>query len=123
MGLSGMGILLEACGSTQQVIKPLLENQTLRIAETAFINTNTLVIRHASLEYDILLVKHEATYVALQMRCTHNDVALQFSGKQLVCNAHGSEFNLEGKVTKEPALQNLRQYKTTVASPYILIHL
>lgn len=123
MGLSGMGIFLEACGSAQQIIKPSLANQALRIAESEFIKVNTLVIRHPSLAYDILLVKQANNYLALQMRCTHNDVALQFTGKQLVCNAHGSEFNLEGKVTKEPALQNLRQYRTTVSSPYVLIHL
>ncbi len=123
LGATQLGVLMTSCGTSQIIAQAVIENNKLIVAKDKFANTNTLLIRNRQLPYDILLVHNNEQYTALQMRCTHNDVALSFTGKKLVCNAHGSEFNLEGKVTKEPAEKTLTHYKISENKNNIFIHL
>ena len=123
MGLSAFAPILASCGTTQSVVKPTLVQYFLSVPLAQFANTPTAILRHHQLEYDILVVKQENEFTALQMRCTHNDIALTFSGKKLICQAHGSEFDLKGQVTKAPAAANLHTYRTSVKDSQLIIHL
>ena len=123
IGMSAMGILLDACVAPQHILKPSLENNRFNIALNQFQNSNYTIIRHKNLPFDILVVKNENQYTALQMRCTHNDIALNFSGKKLFCASHGSEFDLQGKVLKEPASASLTKYKTSVNEQLLTIYI
>jgi nitrite reductase/ring-hydroxylating ferredoxin subunit len=123
IGLSAMGLLLDACVSSQNLLKPALENNRFQIALDKFQSSAHYIVRHKTLPFDILVVKNKEQYTALQMRCTHNDVALNFAGKKLVCTAHGSEFDLQGKVLKEPASASLTTYRTSVQDQFLTIQL
>ncbi|MBK7762855.1 MAG: Rieske (2Fe-2S) protein [Bacteroidetes bacterium] len=123
LSFSTLGILIESCGTTKRVSNLVYEANKFTLPLSDFIDRQTIVIRHRSLPYEILVVKQEKKFTALQMRCTHNDVALNFTGQKLVCNAHGSEFDLEGKVRKEPAAINLTQYATSSDTHNLYIHL
>lgn len=123
IGASQLGVLMSSCGTAQSLAQASIENNTLVVTKEKFATSNTVLVRNRQLPFDILLVKNNEQYSALQMRCTHNDVALSFTGKKLVCNAHGSEFDLEGKVTKEPAEKTLTHYKISENANSILIHL
>jgi cytochrome b6-f complex iron-sulfur subunit len=57
------------------------------------------------------------------MKCTHQDQPLVSSGKSLYCNSHGSQFDLEGKVIKDPASRPLRKFVTAVEGEQVLIQL
>lgn len=83
---------------------------------------NSVIVRNSQLEFDILLVRSGNTYNALQMKCTHQDNPLTVNSTGLYCAAHGSTFDLQGNVTKEPALQPLKKYKTELNESSIVIH-
>lgn len=52
------------------------------------------------------------TYVALDLRCTHQGVTVQSSNGAWSCPAHGSKFAASGAVTGGPASSNLRSVKS-----------
>lgn len=90
---------------------------------SSFTEKNKMVIvRSGELEFDILVVKSANAYHALQMKCSHQDNPLTANASGLFCSAHGSTFDLEGNVTKEPALKPLKKYKTEWNASSVLIH-
>lgn len=125
MGLIAAGVTLSACGTALPIIKTQKETgDILRIAVTGFTDkTNMLLVRNSSLSNDILLIKNNDGYSALYMRCTHEGVGLTATTKKIFCPSHGSEFDLEGNVVKEPALRNLKKFRTEVNNNDIIIHL
>ena len=82
-----------------------------------------VIVRNKNMEYDILLIKSGNTYTALQMKCTHQDNPLTVNSSGLFCASHGSVFDLNGNVTKEPALQPLKKYNTQINDSEIQIKL
>jgi len=122
-GMSAFGILLQSCASSQHIFKGSIHQKILSIPLEKFNTERSLIVRNADLEFDILVMKKEEGFGAVQMRCTHNDVALSFSGKKLICNAHGSEFDLQGNVLREPAAKSLTTYRTTIDGQQLSIHL
>jgi cytochrome b6-f complex iron-sulfur subunit len=124
MGLIGTAVLLESCGSSLPLVKTIPENKTLSIPESKFSNNNNLVVvRSSSFENDILLIKDHTGYRALNLRCTHEGVGLTATDKKIFCTAHGSIFDFQGNVVKEPALRPLTQFRTEILNENIVIHL
>lgn len=123
LGLVGMNFLLESCGTPKNVLTSEVIDSKILISKDKFLTTNAMIVRTKKLPFDILLVKEKNEFKALEMRCTHNDVALSFTGNKMVCNAHGSEFDLNGKVTKEPAIKPLSKYRITESENIITIHI
>lgn len=123
IGMSALGIFMESCATSQHILKPAIDHNTISIGLDMFQAANHYIIRNKALPFDIIVIKNQDVYTALQMRCTHNDVALSFSGKKIVCASHGSEFDLKGNVTKEPATAALTAYKTSIHEQQLIIHL
>lgn len=60
------------------------------------------------------LVRTDAsTYVALDLRCTHQGVTVASANGSWACPAHGSKFAASGTVTGGPAMRNLNTVKST----------
>ncbi len=125
IGLTGMGFLLQGCASSLPVFSTTINKKNISVPVSKFqdLKTNLLLIRNSSLEYDILLVKKGEEYKALSMECTHQSASLTPTATKIICSAHGSVFDLDGNVIKEPALQPLHQYKTIVNNQSINIYL
>lgn len=123
LGLTGFGSILNACSTPQSVFVSSLEQNRLMIPLSEFAGTSFRIVRNRSAEYDVFIHKNGDIYEAIEMRCTHNDIALRFTGQKLICNAHGSEFDLKGQVIKEPASKPLRKFKTSINAQQLLIHL
>jgi len=125
IGLGALAPLLESCGAAGNIYKAQAgdENKILvPVAELA--GKNYLTVRTPQLNNDILIVKeNEQKYHTLLMRCTHQDNALVVTSTGLVCNAHGSRFDMEGNVTKEPATRPLQRFKTEIINSNISINL
>lgn len=100
--------------STQGLITVLLSSFTEK--------NNSVIVRNSQLEFDILVMKSENNYNALQMKCTHQDNPLTVNSTGLFCSAHGSTFDLQGNVTKEPALRPLKKYKTELNGLSLIIN-
>jgi cytochrome b6-f complex iron-sulfur subunit len=63
-------------------------------------------------DYIIIARAKSGNYVALSKVCTHegNVVIYQKDSDNIYCPVHGSTFSLTGKVIKNPALSELKQY-------------
>ena len=55
-----------------------------------------------------------STFVALDLRCTHQGVTVQTSGSAWQCPAHGSKFAVNGAVTAGPASRDLNSVKSVL---------
>ncbi len=121
----GLGIssAMSSCGTAMGVYKVNPENNQLKVPVTSFSpGQKMIIVRSPSLQYDVLLLKlASADYRAIYMRCTHRDNPLTVNDKGIYCTEHGSAFDLQGNVTREPALQPLKKFETTVESENIII--
>lgn len=117
-----LGTLLESC-STLPLAKAEMKEGKLVVPIEKFANTNVVLIKTEKLPFDILLRKKEDnTFVALYLKCTHQDQSLVASNKTIFCSAHGSSFDMEGNVLNEPAILPLEKFKTSVTDKMIYIH-
>jgi Rieske Fe-S protein len=125
--LAAAGVsLLEGCAASLPMIKvDGAERSDLVINPDSFLHNkdNMLVVRSKQLECDILLIKNADSYKALYLKCTHEGVGLTPTANKIFCSAHGSVFDLDGKVVKEPALRPLRTFNTQFINNQIIIHL
>lgn len=116
--------MLQGCGTAFPLYKAAAQNQQVLIPASAFsTGKKMLVVRTEQLENDILLVQKDEGYLALYLQCTHEGVGLTPMSSKIVCTAHGSVFDLEGKVLKEPALKPLTTFHTEIVNSNIIIHL
>ena len=82
------------------------------------------IIRAASMAYDIMLVREtDKSFIALLMKCTHVGNPLVAGNHGLVCNFHGSTFDLQGQVTHGPATKPLEKLKVIREDDSINIYL
>ncbi|TSD66563.1 Rieske (2Fe-2S) protein [Inquilinus sp. KBS0705] len=116
--------LLEGCATPMPLVNAT-GTTDLQVGTDSFIagKGNMLVVRTKQLENDILLIKNGETYKALLLRCTHEGVGLTPTANKIYCTSHGSVFDLDGKVQKEPALRPLKTYPTEVINNKVIIHL
>ncbi|MBP6333830.1 MAG: Rieske 2Fe-2S domain-containing protein [Bacteroidia bacterium] len=115
--VAGFGFLLsqESCSTPSTAMKVAATNGQLTLPLSAFADQKTLVVREANMKNDILLVRKSAEEVqAFLMKCTHKGGSLRKSNDILICNLHGSNFNLEGNVIKEPAKNSLHQFPVRI---------
>jgi len=105
------------------VFKAVVVKNVLAVPFTAFTEgNNSVIVRNSSIPFDILLVKKSnGIYTALEMKCSHQDNPLTANKTGLFCSSHGSTFDLEGNVLKEPALKPIKKYKTEIESSFVHI--
>lgn len=124
MAFVGAGVLLESCSTALPLVKIAPANKSLTIPLSKFSDKNNLlIVRSSTLENDILLIKQENGYKALYLKCTHEGVGLTATGAKIFCPAHGSVFDFDGKVLKEPALRPLTIFQTETTNENVIIHL
>lgn len=114
--------MLEGCQSlpTYKATK----GKEISVPASQFTQSKVVVVSVPWMSFDILLVKKtEETYKALYMKCSHQDQILSATESGLFCVAHGSSFDLDGNVKKEPAIEPLQQFKTRVENNQIIITL
>jgi len=114
---------LEGCKPTEGIMVDASKKQvTVPLKEIA--GKNTLLIKSASLDYDIALVKKpDGSYLALQMICTHRRSPLEVTQTGFHCPNHGSDFDAEGNAIKGPATAPLKKFPLTVEKKEIVISL
>jgi Rieske Fe-S protein len=123
IGAGFIASTLSSCTSLP-IYKGVAEQNRLSVPLSSFADGNLLVVRSNKMEYDILLVKKsDSDVAALLMQCTHQDTALSANKTGLFCASHGSTFDLEGNVTKEPAIKPLKKFSTEINNQTIIINL
>ncbi len=65
------------------------------------------------LDDDNILVRISQTqFLAVNLICRHKGCTVDLTGDKFVCPCHGSEYDINGKVTHGPAKANLRTWPT-----------
>ncbi|MFZ6010997.1 MAG: ubiquinol-cytochrome c reductase iron-sulfur subunit [Bacteroidota bacterium] len=106
------------------VYKTALTSKSVSIPVSSFAESNLVIVRDMQVAYDILLVKKsESEYNAIYMKCSHQENPVTATKNGLFCSSHGSRFDLDGNVTKEPALEPLKKFKTSIDDNQITIDL
>ncbi len=118
--------LLESCATPLPMLK--VANSKLgevRVGTENFIpgKVNGIVVRTKQMEFDILVLKTGETYKALYLKCTHEGYNLTATATKIHCSSHGSAFDMDGKVLKEPALRPLKTFKTELIDNQVIVHL
>jgi Rieske Fe-S protein len=114
---------LSACDASYQIIKTDVVNDTIQIPLVSFDRPGFKLVRPRGWNYDIAVFKSANGYEAILMRCTHQNNQLILTGKGFVCDLHGSNFDLEGRVTKGPAELTLKKYSASVVRDNLIIYL
>jgi Rieske Fe-S protein len=127
VGAIGLGVLasqLSSCAPLP-IYKAESDQDIINVPLTSFTELNNMVIvRNSKMDFDILVVKlANGNYNALLMKCTHQESSLTANKTGLFCSLHGSSFDLQGNVTKEPALQPLKKFTTLLTNASIQINI
>lgn len=94
----------------------------LRLINSQNEGSGVTKISLSSLSYDVnsvknfFIIKEKGGFRALSRSCTHLGCELKFDplSKKFICPCHKSEFDLEGKVLKGPALKNLSKARIKI---------
>lgn len=122
--MAGAPWLLSSCGPTLGVFKaPASEKEILVPVEKFPAGQQQLLVSSPSLANSILLVRRNDSIKALYLECTHEYAGLTATSSKIVCSLHGSVFDFDGNVVKEPALLPLKQYKVISNSHNHIIQL
>jgi Rieske Fe-S protein len=126
LGASVLGAVfapLASCSSLP-VFKTDLTRAKVDVPLTSFAESNLVVVRDMQVPYDVLLVKKSETeYNAIYMKCSHRENPVSATKTGLYCSEHGSTFDLDGNVTKEPAPGPLKRFKTEVHDNLVTIEI
>ncbi|MFM1998705.1 MAG: hypothetical protein RL204_652 [Bacteroidota bacterium] len=121
--LFGAMTSLGSCTSALAVTKTV-SNNTITILPSDFLESKTLIVKTNSLPFYLLCIRvSDSEYRTLEMKCSHQDQPLNFTGEKLQCSSHGSAFDLEGNVLIAPANEPLRKFITEKTNNEIIIHL
>lgn len=122
--MGAVGSLLEGCKPGDLIFNTTPAGGIITVPLEKFLNNKLVIVRVKQLEYDLLLVKeNESTFNALAMQCTHRQQPLVVTSTGLICNEHGSRFDLSGNVTRDPATKPLLKFKTELDGNNVLIRL
>jgi Rieske Fe-S protein len=126
LGASITGILLtelSGCLPALPIYKTSLGKDFIQIPLSSFLDSSLLIVRDLQQPFDILVVKKSVSdFNAILMKCSHQENPVTATGSGLYCSSHGSSFDLDGNVLKEPALTSLKKYKTEVVDEFLIIN-
>jgi Rieske Fe-S protein len=126
LGTAFMGLTfsqLTSCGSLP-IYKTSLARKIVEVPLTSFEKSTLVIVRDMQVPYDVLVVKKsEMEYLALYMKCSHQENAVTATRNGLYCSSHGSTFDLDGNVTKEPAPGPLKRFVTSIGESTLTINL
>lgn len=130
-GTTVLSVMMEGCAGSRHVTGNLEDNYLVVPVENFLINMKSavsyrqhIIVSHSKLQYPIIVHRiSESSYSAFLMKCTHQGNELSAFGDKLVCQAHGSEFDKNGKATSGPASEPLRMFEVVLESTVIKISL
>ena len=111
-----------ACKPSKGIYSAKIRKGVMSVPMKAFNDQQTLQVQTYNFKEPLILIrKNENEVKALLMRCTHKGVELEKIGDQLVCPAHGSIFDFDGKVIQSPAGEALTSFPAVTDGRTVLV--
>lgn len=108
---AGLIFSSSACKTSGGLYAGKTKNGFLVVPLKAFSGSKMLMVQTINFREPLLLVREgDGKAHALLMRCTHRNTQLELTGDQLICPAHGSIFDTNGKVLQSPASDALTSF-------------
>lgn len=119
-GIASLQLLSSCNGPQRFIIKN--SGKSYQLSRSAFAENNLVILQRNDAEFDALVVKQdEEHFVAIEMKCSHQNQPLTANQGGLYCSSHGSRFDLNGEVLNEPAILPLKKFKTEIYSEYMTV--
>lgn len=105
--------------------EPASSASTFKLGKTSrFKPGSLLIVTIPGRSQKVSVLATTKGYFAFSTSCTHQGFQLRASGKKLVCDNHGAQFDARtGAVTAGPATRALTKYKTSVKKGILYITL
>ena len=111
-----------ACKPSKGIYSAKIRKGVMSVPMKAFNDQQTMLVQTYNFKEPLILIrKKEGEVKALLMRCTHKGVELEKIGDQLVCPAHGSIFDFDGKVIQSPAGEALTSFPAVTDGRTVLV--
>lgn len=76
---------------------------------------SSVIVKAEGLANRLMVVKRtDGSYTALELNCPHKNGPLKEKDGLLVCDWHGSAFNMDGKLLKGPSKTGLKTHPVEV---------
>lgn len=112
---------LSSCSSSP-VYKAAQLNNKVTLPLSRFSESDFQIVRPDHYGYDIGVQKQpDGSYQAFELRCTHADNQVNYTGNGYSCALHGSRFDRKGLVTRGPAQQPLKKLPTSISGGNLVI--
>ena len=99
---------IDSCVSMSRISFEQTEKELI-VLKSDISGMSSVVLDNNKLAFPVLLEKGEKGVSALLMCCTHKQCSLKKTGQLLLCPCHRSEFDIQGKVLKGPAIKDLQK--------------
>lgn len=104
---------LEGCAATAKALA--VKEGLLEVPLETLGNTGSAVVKAEGLSNKLFIARRaDGTYSAVELNCPHKNGPVKEKDGHLVCEWHGSTFELDGKVTKGPSKSDLKRYPVQV---------
>ena len=121
LGPGLLGGILESCAPAG-VYEAERNGDALVVPLTRFDINELQIVRSEDEQYNIAVHRrHDDTYIALLMSCTHAATQLVSTGDEFVWRLHGSRYNEEGEVVQGPAERPMKVLETRTENDRLLI--
>lgn len=111
---------LEGCAPSGKALA--VKDGVIEVPMDALGSNGTAIVKAKGIGNKLMLVKRaDGSFTALELNCPHKNGPLKQQGGHLVCQWHGSRFDLEGKVQNGPAKQDLKRYTTELSGDKLRI--
>lgn len=106
--LAPLAATLEGCASTSKLA---VADGVLAMPMDHLRKDGSAIVKADGLANKLMITKHaDGSYTAVELICPHKNGPLKEKGGQLVCDWHGSTFELDGKLLKGPSKTGLKSY-------------
>ncbi|MBK9175301.1 MAG: Rieske 2Fe-2S domain-containing protein [Flavobacteriales bacterium] len=99
---------LEGCASTSKLA---ITDGVLTMPLDNLRKDGSAIVKADGLSNKLMISKRaDGSFSAVELNCPHKNGPLKEKGGQLVCDWHGSAFELDGKLLKGPSKSGLKSY-------------
>lgn len=114
VGVGGLVLTQLAACKSPEFTQSVMDGKRIKVMKSDFPQDKTfIVVNYPNGEAPVYVHRTGDQYTALSLHCTHRGCTVNAGADALKCPCHGSQFTIDGQVTKGPAKLPLKSYAVT----------